>query len=93
MTPDETYALMENADSTLVYFILKWLKKHYHRDHDNHEIVRARLKDVTNSYRALTRKAKAGEDDPVVEWFEGDYRYSETPAEEFIDLIVEKLEG
>lgn len=93
MTPDEVYPLLEAADPTLVYFIFKWIKKYYHREHDDFEVVRGRLSDVKNSYRSLTRKAKAGEEDPVVEWFEGTHRYSELEAPEFIDIVVEKLEG
>ena len=93
MTAEESYELLNAADPVFVYLVFKWLKKHYHRDHDNHEIVRARLKSVRNSYRSLTRKAKQGEEDPLVEWFEGSHRYDELKAEDFIDLIVEKLEG
>ncbi len=93
MTAAESFERLDPADPTLVYFVFKWLKKHYHREHDDHEIVRARLKSVRNSYRSLTRKAKVGEEDPVVEWFEGSHRYDELKAEEFIDLIIDKLEG
>lgn len=93
MSAAESNAALEVADPTLVYFIFKYLKKHYHRDHEMHEIVRARLGDVRNNYRALTRMAKAGEEDPVVEWFEGTHRYSELTSAEFIDIIVDKLEG
>lgn len=77
----------------LVHFILKWIKKHYHRDHEDAPIVRARLSEVLNTYRALTRMAKEGETDPIVDWFEGTYKYRDLSAEEFIDVVVEKLEG
>ena len=30
------------ADPTLVYFIFKWIKKYYHRDHEESEIVRGK---------------------------------------------------
>ena len=93
MSAAESNAALQDADPTLVYFIFKYLKKHYHRDHDMHEVVRARLGDVRNNYRALTRRAKSGEEDPVVEWFEGTHRYSELTSTEFIDIIVDKLEG
>ena len=93
VTPEDLASRYEAADPVLVYFLFKWIRKHYHRDHEDSEFVRGNLKDLTNSFRSLTRKAKGGEDDPLVEWFEGNYRYNELPAEEFIDLIVEKLEG
>ena len=93
MDTQECFELLDPADPTLVYFILKYIKKHWHRDHDDYDIVRARLKDLKNSYRSLTRKAKTGEEDPVVEWFEGTHRYDELSPEDFVDIIIEKLEG
>lgn len=91
--PDETNAALADADPALVYFLFKYIKKHYHRDHPDNEVVRGRLSAVTNQYRALTRRAKTGEEDPIVEWFEGSYRYDEMTADEFVDLVIEKLEG
>ena len=93
MSTQECFELLDPADPTLVYFILKYIKKHYHRDHDDYDVVRSRLKDLKNSYRSLTRKAKTGEEDPIVEWFEGTHRYSEMAPEVFIDTIIDKLEG
>jgi hypothetical protein len=93
MEPEESFELLNKADPTLVYFIFKWIKKHYHRDHEAVDIVRPRLSALCNEHRSLTRRAKSGEDDPVVGWFEGTHRYSELTAEEFIEIIVEKLEG
>ncbi len=93
LEPDELFQLLDAADPTLVHLLLRYAKKHYHRDHEHYDEVRGRLKDLTNSYRSLTRKAKEGETDPVVDWFEGTHRYSELEAAEFIDIIVDKLEG
>jgi hypothetical protein len=92
MTPAESYAALEEADPTLVYFIFKWLRKRY-RDHPAAEGVLGRLAEVCNTHRSLTRKAKQGEDDPVVGWFESTYAYQDLEAADFIDCIVEKLEG
>jgi len=93
MTPEESFELLDAADPTLVHFIFKWLRKHYHRDHEMADEVRARLKEVMNGYRSLTRKAKEGEADAIVDWFEGNHKYRELSAEEFIDLVVDKLES
>jgi hypothetical protein len=93
LSTDECFDRLDEADPTLVYFILRWLKKHYHDEHERHEDVRTRLKELTNTHRSLTRKAKEGESDPVVEWFESSYKYRDVGDEEFIDLVVEKLEG
>ena len=37
--------------------------------------------------------AKDGKEDALVEWFEDAYGYRDLRAVEFIDLVVEKLEG
>lgn len=92
MTAPESYNLLEEADPTLVYFIFKWLRKRY-RDHPAAQGVLGRLAEITNTHRSLTRKAKAGEEDPVVGWFESAHSYKDLDATEFIDIIVEKLEG
>lgn len=92
MTADESYELLAEADPALVYFIFKWLKKRY-RDHEDEEEVRRRVKDIRNTYRAITRRAKSAEDDPLIGWFEGTYQYKDLDAAEFIDIVVEKLEG
>ncbi len=92
MSAVESYNLLEEADPTLVYFIFKWLRKRY-RDHPAAQGVLGRLGEVCNTYRAITRKAKAGEDDPIVGWFEGTHVYKDLEGPEFISIIVEKLEG
>lgn len=92
MNTDELIRDLSDADPTLVYFLFKYLRKRY-REHPAAEGVLGRLADVCNTDRSLTRRAKAGEDDPVVGWFEGSYKYKDLESVEFIDLIVEKLEG
>lgn len=92
MSSDESYQELREADPALVHFIFRWLRKRY-RDHPAAEGVLGRLAEVCNAHRDLTRHAKAGQDDPVVHWFEGAYKYKDLEAAEFIDIIVEKLEG
>lgn len=93
MMPDESNELLERADPALVYFLFKWIRKYYHGEREDSDGVRARLSELKNTYRALTRKAKDGEADPIVEWFEGAYRYRELDPVGFVDLVIEKLEG
>ena len=92
MTTDESYGELRDADPALIFLIFKWLRKRY-RDHPAADGVLGRLSDLCNEHRDITRRAKAGEDDPVVNWFEGSYQYKDLEGTEFIDLIVEKLEG
>ena len=92
MTADESYRELLDADPTLVHLIFKWLRKRY-RDHPAADGVLGRLTEVCAEHRDLTRHAKGGEDDPVVGWFEGSYSYKDLEGKDFIDLVVEKLEG
>ena len=92
MTVDESYRELRDADPALVHLIFRWLRKRY-RDHPAAEGVLGRLSALCSSHRDITRHAKGGEDDPVVGWFEGTHRYKDLESSEFIDLVVEKLEG
>lgn len=92
MQAEESYRELLEADPTLVHLIFRWLRKRY-RDHPGAEGVLGRLAAVCNEHRDITRHAKAGADDPVVGWFESTYKYKDLDSQEFIDIIVEKLEG
>lgn len=91
MTAAESFALVEDADPALVYLIFTWLRKHY-ADHDDPDAVIGRLADIS-SRGSMVDKVKEGQADPVVQWFEETYSYRKLEAKEFIELIIEKLEG
>lgn len=92
MTAEESHARLVEADPVLVYFIFKWLRKRY-RDHDLRHEVMARLNEIRNTHRSITRTAKSAEDDPIIGWFQGEYEYADLSAQEFIDVVVDKLES
>lgn len=91
MSATESLALVEDADPALVYLIFTWLRKRY-ADHPNSDAVIGRLVAVSNR-SSVSKQMKEGQADPVVEWFEEGYSYRDYAAKEFIELIVEKLEG
>jgi hypothetical protein len=88
----ESLALVEEADPTLVYLIFTWLRAHYGPDDPASEAVMSRLLAISNR-PAVAKLVKEGQGDPVVEWFEDAYSYRKLGSKEFIELIVEKLEG
>jgi len=92
MDPEESYGELRDAEPVFVYFIFKWLRKRY-REHEASAGVLGRLAELCNEHRDLTRMAKEGEEDPVVGWFEGSYKYKDLTGPEFIDIVVEKLES
>ena len=93
MTTAQSFQALDEADPTLVYFIFSWLRAHYPPHHPAAEGVLGRLAAVCSEHPVLPRKAKEGQADPVVGWFEDAYAYRDVDSREFIALVVEKLEG
>ena len=92
MNTSQSWTLIDNADPTLVYFIVTWLRARYAKD-SAAEGVLGRLVALTQGHPELSQILKAGEQDSVVEWFEDTYQYRDLSADEFVRIIVEKLES
>jgi hypothetical protein len=89
----DTFYLVEKADPTLVYFVFSWLRASYPPSHSASDGVLGRLGELCSQYPKAAKIAKEGKGDALVEWFEDAYGYRDFQAAEFIDLVVEKLEG
>ena len=92
MSRADLFALVDDADPTLVYLIFTWLRAHYKPSHPASDAVLGRVVEISN-HASIAAKMKEGQTDPVVEWFEDGYSYKDLGSKEFITLIVEKLEG
>ena len=88
----ETFYLIEDADPALVYLIFAWIRAWYPSSHPAADGVLGRIGELCVQYPKAARMAKEGESDSLVTWFEDQYDYRELRADEFIDLVVEKLE-
>ena len=86
-------ALIDDADPALVYLIITWLRNRYAGDHPAAEGVIGRLVELTNGSSNVKAKMREGKADPIVTWFEDAYAYKDFEAADFIELVVEKLEG
>jgi hypothetical protein len=93
MSTSATYGLVDDADPTLVYLIFTWIRAHYPSSHPAADAVLGRLAELCSAHPGVTTKVREGQADPIVEWFEDTYNYRELQAEEFIALVIEKLEG
>ena len=91
MSASDSFALVEDADPALVYLIFTWLRKRY-ADHPNSDAVIGRLLAISDR-GSIPAKMKEGQADPVVQWFEESYSYRDLDKQQFIELIIEKLEG
>ena len=92
MTASESWTLIDQADPTLVYFIITWLRARYAHD-PAAEGVMGRIIAIIEAHPEVTRIMKTGGDDSLVEWFEDIYQYRDLSSDEFIQIVVEKLEG
>lgn len=91
MSASDSLALVEAADPALIYLIFTWLRKRY-AEHTNADAVLGRLLAISNQ-GTVSKMMKEGQADPVVQWFEESYSYRKLESKEFIELIIEKLEG
>lgn len=88
----DCYNLVEEADPTLVYLIITWLRARYRSDPAAEGVI-GRIVVLCEAYPAVTEIVRQGKEDSVVEWFEDGYSYRTLEAEEFLELVVDKLES
>jgi hypothetical protein len=91
MNATDSLTLVEEADPALVYLIFTWLRKRY-ADHPNADAVIGRVVEISGR-GSVAKMMKEGQADIVVQWFEESYSYRTLEKNEFIELIIEKLEG
>lgn len=93
LPPEQTLPLLVDADPALVYMIFAWLRVRYHAGHSASDGVLGRIVHLCSESPKVARMARAGEQDPIVTWFEDAHEYRDFERSEFISMIVEKLEG
>ncbi len=84
---------MGEAEPALVYFLITWLRERYGGDHPAAEGVIGRIVELTTAHRSIKTQMREGKADSIVEWFESEHGYRDFDARNFVELIVEKLEG
>ncbi|MCP3977974.1 MAG: hypothetical protein GY716_01405 [bacterium] len=87
--------LVEELDPVLVHVIVKYLRESYPASNPAAHAVLERVVALTSSCPAAVSKSKQGESDPVSEWFEAEYGFSEYHGRgrELVALIVDKLDS
>jgi len=83
----------EEADPALITLMFRWLRARYHAGHGASQGVLGRIVELCRLSPAVARAAKKGERDFIVVWFAETYEAGELDREDFISLVVEKLEG
>lgn len=95
LTPADSFNIADKRDPLLVYFILRFLRDKYPASNAASQGVLERIVALTGTYPDLVKKTKGAESDPVREWFDDTYNIREffTKSDEFVEMIVEKIEG
>lgn len=95
LTTADAYNVADKLDPVLVYFVLRYLREKYPPNEPRSQGVATRLVELTSTYDSIVKKSKAGEKDVLREWFDDSYTTREffNEPEEFISMIVEKIEG
>lgn len=91
----DAYNVADKLDPLIVYFVFRYLRERYPASDPNSQGVTERLIEITRTYDDLVKKSQKSESDPVVEWFNDTYNMREwfDKKEDFVGLIVEKVEG
>ena len=89
----DTFHLVQDADPALVHFIFAWIRAWYPSSHPAADGVLGRLAELCAKYPKAAQMVRTGAADAIVDWFEETYAYRDLRANEFIELVVEKLEG
>jgi hypothetical protein len=89
LEPQKAYAIIEEMEDVLVYLLMQYLREKHAHDHG----VLERLLHLTQHFPDLIMKCKRGEKDSLVEWFKDTYNPRSLGVEEFVEIVVEKLEG
>lgn len=91
----DSYNIANKIDYVMTSLIVKYLRKKYPATNQASSGVIGRLVDLTGTYPQVVQLVKKGEDDPISEWFEETYSYRDfyDKPEEFVSLIIDKIEG
>ncbi|MCX6104359.1 MAG: hypothetical protein NTY08_00825 [Proteobacteria bacterium] len=95
LTAADAYNLAEKRDPVMIHLVMRYLREKYPSTQAAAEGVSRRLIELTSTYDKVVSMSKKGEKDSITEWFTESHSMGEfyDAPEQFIDLIVEKIEG
>jgi hypothetical protein len=91
----DAFNVADKQDPLLVYFVIRYLREKYPAGQPTSQGVTQRLIELTSTYESITKNMKKAEKDSLREWFDDTYNMREFfgKPDEFVDMIVEKIEG
>jgi hypothetical protein len=94
LNASDAFAICEKLDPILTFFVVKFLRANYPATNPASQAVLGRILELT-TYPSVTAACRAGERDPMNEWFDDDlgvHKLARNPRQ-FVELLVEKVEG
>tara|TARA_B100001094_G_scaffold285266_1_gene299306 strand:+ start:87 stop:398 length:312 start_codon:yes stop_codon:yes gene_type:complete len=91
----EAFAIAEELDDLLIYFILRFLREKYHSNTPEGPGVMARILDLSQNHPSIVQKSQMGEKDILREWFDETFNMQEffPDPEKLLHTIIDKIEG
>jgi hypothetical protein len=85
----------ESLDPVLVYFTVRFLREKYPATRADSEGVLKRLADFSAQHQTIIKVLRAGEKDPIREWFDDAYTMRDFFSDpgKMVEMLVEKIEG
>ena len=95
LSTGDAFIVLDQLDDVLINLMFNYFRKKASRDPDQYGGLTERLLDLSSTYPELITRMNNGAKDPVVEWFMETYSFNSfyNEPEEFITIIVEKLES
>lgn len=95
LSSSDAYNIISSLDPVLISLSIKYLRKKYPPTRQESAGIMGRLVELSGTYPKVVQWVKDGDEDPISEWFHDTYSLKDffSDPEEFIDLIVNKLEG
>ncbi len=92
---NDLFNLGHELDPLLVFFVFRYVREKYPPSSPSSQGVVERLLELSTNYADLVAKAKKGEEDPLVEWFDDAFElrdYFSNP-ERLIEMLCEKMDS
>jgi hypothetical protein len=91
----DVYRLAEKCPAVTVYFVVRFLREKYSANPAAGAGVLTRIAELGKTYVDVAKMMKEGESDSLREWFDDAFEMRQfyTKPDEFVHMIVEKVEG
>lgn len=95
LSANDAFIVADKLDPVLVYFAIQFLRENYPASNPGSQGITERMVELMGNHEGIVKAVKTGEKDVLSEWFNDTYSFGEfkNKNDEFVDLIVDKLEG